>query len=723
LGKEKHFKRKTPQMRALQSNWVKNGILWSAALFLYLYFAGSAIEAPGLYYDEVLFANAALGNLDGSFVAWGIPWGDHKIPLMLMGYIGALKAYLYAPLFAWLGTSVAVVRWPMILAGIGTLLLTWKLAWRMFGEKVAWTVLFLTAADPSFIMNHRLDWGPVALGLLFKAGSLYGVWRWLEQGEARYLWGAALLMGLGLYDKAIFVWYLLGLFLALLVVYPRQVWQQFRFRQWLLASGAFLLAALPFVFYNLKGPLRSFRQSGLVNTSPWSSWESRWSLLKNTLEGAAAYWNIEQRELSQFWALPDSPAQNWVGGLLELLRPLHPSGSLLSWFLGGALLVLGLLLLSRKLEKRKELLFLLILLAGMYGASYLSLARTTGQHHVVPLYPLPHLVVAVALWSLGCFYPVNPGENRALLLGAVPLGLAGVLLLSQVTVDAIYLESFRKLGGAGLWSEAIEELAAWAQKNPQRELLLMDWGFSNQLLLRGRGKIRQAEYFVPIERARTPAQERSEFLPWVRRPGCWLVFHDPSCQTMESLAAFERVLAQEGLRRRLVREFDDRQGRPVYWVYEVEHPAWEADRGVGKAWLLREAEEWTQKQGGGLEFPLAASMRRALGRRWGTQAGDWAEYEFHLEAGLKNTEFRLRYLASGGSQRLRVRLNGALRGEILVGGGGGNGEQAVQWVTGRLGLGVVPAGPNCLRLEAVTAAAAMRLDCWSLTAPEAPPLW
>jgi hypothetical protein len=103
-----------------------NGVLFATALALYLYFALSGLRSPGLYYDEVLFANAALGNPDGLFIAWGIYLGGWRFPLMLVSYIGALKAFLYAPLFALFGTSIPVVRIPMILVGALTLWLTWR---------------------------------------------------------------------------------------------------------------------------------------------------------------------------------------------------------------------------------------------------------------------------------------------------------------------------------------------------------------------------------------------------------------------------------------------------------------------------------------------------------------------------------------------------------------------------------------------------------------------
>jgi len=68
-------------------------------LAIYLLFSCLHLKRPGLYYDEVLFANAALGNIDHSSVQYEWKLGCIHLPLMLMSYIGALKAYPFAPIF------------------------------------------------------------------------------------------------------------------------------------------------------------------------------------------------------------------------------------------------------------------------------------------------------------------------------------------------------------------------------------------------------------------------------------------------------------------------------------------------------------------------------------------------------------------------------------------------------------------------------------------------
>ena len=68
------------------------------AIAIYLICSLSYIDKPGLYYDETLFVNVALGNEDGSFIDLEAPIGPYRIPVMLMPYIGALKSYFYFPI-------------------------------------------------------------------------------------------------------------------------------------------------------------------------------------------------------------------------------------------------------------------------------------------------------------------------------------------------------------------------------------------------------------------------------------------------------------------------------------------------------------------------------------------------------------------------------------------------------------------------------------------------
>ena len=65
-------------------------------LSLYLALATYKIHLPGLYYDEMLFVGLAAGHR---------PYLKFcGLPLLSFPYMGALKAWLYTPIFKLFGT-------------------------------------------------------------------------------------------------------------------------------------------------------------------------------------------------------------------------------------------------------------------------------------------------------------------------------------------------------------------------------------------------------------------------------------------------------------------------------------------------------------------------------------------------------------------------------------------------------------------------------------------
>lgn len=147
-------------------------LLLVPALLGYLFFSTLFIGLPGLYYDEVIFMDSATpGKISAPFYAWNL--GKIQIPVMILPYLGALKAYFYTPLLFIFYPSPALIRLPAILFGLGALLFSFFFLRQLLGNKIALIATYLVAMDPSYIFQTRLDWGPVALMLFFKMGALF----------------------------------------------------------------------------------------------------------------------------------------------------------------------------------------------------------------------------------------------------------------------------------------------------------------------------------------------------------------------------------------------------------------------------------------------------------------------------------------------------------------------------------------------------------------------
>src|SRR5256885_16702134 len=86
------------------------------------------IPQAGIQNDEALFAS---GIYEQAGIAHGVKIFGHRIPLMLNSYLGALKSWVYAPIFRFWRPSPWSLRVPVILAGGSTIWLFWSLLRRI----------------------------------------------------------------------------------------------------------------------------------------------------------------------------------------------------------------------------------------------------------------------------------------------------------------------------------------------------------------------------------------------------------------------------------------------------------------------------------------------------------------------------------------------------------------------------------------------------------------
>jgi 4-amino-4-deoxy-L-arabinose transferase-like glycosyltransferase len=255
------------------------------ALGLYLFFSLTYLTLPGPQYDETNFVNAAMGKEHAAFCLWEPEIFGRRLPLMIMSYIGAVKPALYAPIFKLFGGNATTVRLPVVVVGFFTLLISYALFRRMFDRRTAVISLLLFATDPTFIFGNKLDWGPVSLMLFLEMASLYFVWRWIEEGNRRFLAIAGLLLGLGLYNKIIFGWFLAALFTSLLLFFRDDLRQLLRPRQLACFVPAFVLGCLPLIAFNIHVPMGTFKHRTHFSSLDIQTLRMRYYLFRGTLGG------------------------------------------------------------------------------------------------------------------------------------------------------------------------------------------------------------------------------------------------------------------------------------------------------------------------------------------------------------------------------------------------------------------------------------------------------
>jgi len=256
-------------------------ILLTIVLF-YILIAIYQISYPGLQYDEVLFSNVALKVIDPSTFVYSRFAG---IPIMVMAYIGALKSYLYLPIFALFGTSVWTVRLPVILLTALGLFLLGIVIKKKYGWKVSLISLLLLVLNPAFISLTRADVGPIVIEVFLKIIAIGVGLKMIQTLKEKtkgnstrqlLLWTALLsfVFTLGVFNKINFIWFVNAFVGAGIFAYWKDIFAFIREKKAFLASGIIsVLIAIPyalFAYISIKGnafglipapydPINSFR--------------------------------------------------------------------------------------------------------------------------------------------------------------------------------------------------------------------------------------------------------------------------------------------------------------------------------------------------------------------------------------------------------------------------------------------------------------------------------
>jgi len=432
-------------------------------LLAFTAFATYQIHSPGLYMDEMDFVGAATGKQ--------LYRGWLGIPLLIAPYAGALKAWIYIPVFALFGVSAVSIRLPVVLISCGTLALGYALVRRNLTP--GWAIAFTAACvvHPGFVLQTKVDWGPVVLMLFFKALCLYLLVKWLETSRL-FSWllaGAITACGLGFFDKFNFIWFVVALLGATLVVYWREIRAKLTgvsknlvaaIATAIIAAGALvLLIVLP-----LMQPPHIQSVSGRIL--------QMWLLYDVTSTGRATAF--------QWFKAPSS-------------IPLWPGWAVLA--ATASFLLLNFAFYRRgpgsNFPVYSRALRFCIWCLLMFTAIFVQIVITpqaAGPHHTLMLFPLDLLACFAAAFL---FTNTMSGRKRyvaTLLVGIVLLIWAGSEMQSLQSHFRLFRDasSFR-----GRWSPRVELLADYLNINGKQvnTIYCVDWGIANQLQALCRRKI------------------------------------------------------------------------------------------------------------------------------------------------------------------------------------------------------------------------------------------
>jgi hypothetical protein len=488
------------------------GVTGAAGLFTLL--GALLLPRAGLGADEALFTNPLYRSMGADFELGVL---HHKIPVMLIAYVGAFKTALCWPVLRLFAPSLYAVRLPMVLAGAATILLFFFFAETLAGTAAAVVAAVLLATDPTFLMTDTFDWGPVALEhLLLVAGCL-------AMARRRSTLGG-FLFGLALWNKATFVWALSGLVVAALIAYWPESRRFLRDRRLVLGCGIALLAgALPLLLFNLH------RKAATLHASQG---------LSLTQDAGAKLHQLRA-------ALDGSGLFGYIASGVDPRTSLFPYAVLLA------------ILAAPWWRARRAGVFALIFCAVTFLAMAITRGGGTGIHHSVLLWPMPQLLVGIAV--------------SALRPRAIAGGLAATLAVSNLLVVHRYFVQLDRDGATGNFSDAISTLANNLPSSPNNSVYIGDWGIYEALVYLEQGRV-PLHYSPLLLVAEHPGTvERRSISAMIADPHGLFVTHVAAREIFKGVRArLETIAASGGYQKRVVETISDSNGRPVLELWRFE---------------------------------------------------------------------------------------------------------------------------------------------------------
>ncbi len=502
----------------------------------------------GIQGDEALFAGPLYSYIphDLSLRAF-----HHDIQLMLMSYLGTAKTWFYGLfIFPFWRPGVLSLRVPVMVAGALTLVALYLLCLRTLGRRCAYAVCALLATDATFVLTTTFDWGPVAIQHLTYISGLLFVVTGVQRRSPIGIAAGFLMFGLGMWDKALFIWIFSGTAVATLILFHSELRRSLIWRNILAAVLGFLIGAAPLITYNIRNPLKTFQGNAVFSTAEL---KQKIRLLKLTLEGSALFGYVVNEDSAE---APREPRNGLEATSLHLREFTgdHRQGWLVYAFF------LSLSAVPLWWRRRRVVLFALLVMVIAWVQMAFTKDAGTGVHHVVLLWPLPHLVIGVVLAEASSRF--RRGSMAAFAVMLVVLCVPDLLVLNQ------YLAQFIRNGPALVWSDAIVPLSTDLSRWSDRQILMLDWGMDPTLRMLHEGRLKTLWNVSDVVAHELSAEDRSNVDRMFLIKAVFLM-HTPKFEIQPG--SRKRLLDRAealGYTRRLLSTLNDSNGRAVFEVSE-----------------------------------------------------------------------------------------------------------------------------------------------------------
>ncbi len=532
-------------------------------IILYLLLELWNIELPGLFADEALPACGSLQlirNID-SFLP-SIKICNIYFPMMLADYESAIESYILLPFLFLFGINVNSLRLAPIIVGVFSLIFLYFFVKHFFDKKTALISVVLLGTNPIFLLETKLGLNSASMLHVTAMGALLCLYKWYRAKNFLAFILGMLLLSLGLSIRVWFAWFIGGL-LCSVIVFKKKIKKKMGRKIWvyiLLGLFIFIFGNFLFVYYNLKTEFSTVHyiidKFSLTQTNI-----NNFQYLKNLLQRIQVFTYF----ISGRWSFEEQGS--WFQRSWDHPHPLEkiPISHMLPWAFYISFIWLAMSLLFRRpCFAKKKIKFFLILILTILLLSPFTLSSLGGPHLFI-LYPFVVIIIAIAVVD---FMKRNKITN--FFISIVFL----IIILINIKVVISWQYYFNQTGGIGNNSNAIHSLVAWLKEKNISELLVCDWGFTENIVFLSEGRIFPRNmYSLPGTFPYGSGNEDIVFIEnckkyFINEKNFYL-FHTPVFTNLDRYNKFKEIAFEMDKTIFEQNTFYQKDGRPIYVIYSV----------------------------------------------------------------------------------------------------------------------------------------------------------
>ena len=513
----------------------------------------TVIPYAGIQNDEALFA---AGIYSPETIRNSIRIFGHAIATMLMSYLGALKCWIYGPIFAIWQPSVYSLRVPVLVLGACTIWLFYRLLSRILGCRAALAGCALLATDSTYLYTTCFDWGPVLLQHLLMLGGVLLLVGFHQTASRAALGAGFFLFGLALWDKALFGWTLAGMLLGLLAANPGALRRAVSKKNLLVVVFCFSAGAFPLLRFNLLESGETLRANQGWSAEP-AVLRFKVDMLLRSLGGSGLLKYLSFADGTPGARQPRTALERSSVKLDERAGNLREGW--LAYAMGAALLLLPAVWNTRA---RRPMIFALVVMAVVWGQMLFGAGVGASVHHTVLLWPWPHFFAAAGLAE----------ASRRLQRAGLPALVLVIALVcgSNVVAADVQFSQLIRNGGGAVWTDAVFGLSEYLPTIPAERYVLLDWGMTEPLRLLHEGRIPLAWGGESLLKDTPGEDDRRQFLSMIQAAGNVYVSHTDPYQVLGPVnPRLDWLLEREGYRKQPLALIPDTNGRNIFAVFRV----------------------------------------------------------------------------------------------------------------------------------------------------------